>query len=648
MNIFSLKHKSFELVVILSFLIAGLALYGWSINAPFYFDDHYNILRNNFIHDLKFFFQYFTDPLTHNVIPENAPYRPFTTTIYGLLWAIGDGSTVPFRLYKIILHVLGAWFIFKIFQKIFLDQLVAPHLTYFAWFGVFVFLIHPANAETLNYISSTSTLQCSVFYLAAFYFSLRDKCFLMALFFAGALLTKEEGATLPAAIFIYGIVFGQIRGRIKAILIAVGVLGAYLLLYLNMPQTVNFSNIDRWTYLITQFRAWTQYLIWIFWPFGFAIEHKGFGFSSSFWDYRVLLSFCLHFAIINVSMFFVIRKKNTLSPAWKALCFGLLWFYLAMSPTSSVFALFEPINEHRYYLSYAIFIPALVLFAGSFYQPKRQSAWAGGAIVVTLLLSILTLQQVQIWRTAIGVWSNAVEKDPENGKAFLNLGVAQLALAQYDAAIGNFSKCLELVPRYNFCGLNMAIAFAAKGDLQQADQYFRFSYEIDPKFVLTLGYYGDYLVRYRKDYTGGLKLLKECEAAARGSLALCYESQPMALRALKRFDEALVVAQEVYRREPSYKNHFEIGLVLVDMNRVDEAYNIFSEINRTNPNDTQSIHNMAWLDMQRGRWLQSKELWLKKINLAPDDKAAWQNLEIVAQKLNDAVLLEQARAKLIQ
>lgn len=676
----NIKLKNFDILVLVSFILAGFGIYVWGVNSPYHFDDNYNILRNQFVHDLKYFFQYFTDPRTHNVLPENAPYRPLSTLTYALLWAIGNGSTIPFHIYKIFLHILAAWLGYKILVKGAALQSVlentdsaslrlvseSVNLQKAAWLGALIFLIHPANSETVNYISSNSTLQCSVLYLSAFYFFLDKKYFLMAILFFCSLLTKEEGATLPAAIVLYGIVFDNFKINKKAVFISSLVLIAFLALYVSMPKTVNYAGVDTLTYLFTQFRAWLKYFIWIFIPIDFSIEHKGFGFSYSFFDWQVIGSLLIHVLVLGFSIFTLWKKRGTLSYQHKTLFFGIFWFYLVMLPTSSVFALFEPINEHRYYLSYVLFIPALLVYLSSlsshcafcfsrykfYFEKLKISESVLRKIIMSLCmgiciaLSFLSIREVVIWKTALAVWQNAVEKDPENGRAYLNLGVQYLNLGRYDEAIDNFHLCLKFNQRYAYCSLNLGITWNNKGELDQAEFYLAQAVQWDSDLILALAHYGEFLIVRRQKYEEGLKFLDICTEKSQGGFAHCYSGKATALRALGRANEALIAANQLFKLQPIRIHAFDVALSLIALGRWDESYAIFSKLREENPNDVQSIHNLAWIEMQRGNWQQAKNLWFEKLKIVNDDVPTWQQLKIVAENLKDQDLSNLVNEKL--
>jgi len=644
------KWRSSDLFLVLTLFAATVAVYIWGVNGPFLFDDKYNIVNNPFVHDLKYFFQYFTNPLTHNVLPQNAPYRPLCTTVYAILWWLGHGSTLPFHVYKIILHALAAILSFKIYQNLLsksgASESDSKPLITAAFVGALIFAIHPANAETVNYISSTSSLQCAVLYLAAFYSFLRGRLILMALLFFAAMLTKEEGVTLPFVLILYHWIFQKRPIDRRAIAVAFVSMLIFLGIYLSMPKTVQFSNIDSATYLFTQFRAWIKYALWIVMPWGFSIEHMGFGFSKTLTEPSVFLALLVNLTVIGTTLYFATKKLGQLSTETRCFIFGLLSYYVVMAPASSIFALSEPINEHRYYLSYSFFLPALLIFVSSWKWLGSSRLRVGLSVGIVVLLTVLTLRQVSIWKTAVGVWQNTVVNDPENSRAYLNLGVEQLAMARYDEAIDNFNSCARLNPAYPYCSLNLGIAYQAKGDDQQAEKYYQMAYGLDRGLLLTLSHYGNFLITRKKEYQEGLDLLKKCEEIAQGSFDGCLTSKSLALRSLGKMDEALAAAQLMLQKMPYSRDvQFEWGLTLIAAQKFDEAYAFFQTILDKNSKDTQAIHNLAWIEMQRKNWDHARELWNEKLRIVPNDPLSLLHLKLIDQNLEKQNRRPQRKSK---
>lgn len=633
-------------------ILLGAAVYGNSLKGAFHYDDFHVIEGNPYIKNLAFIPQYFTDGRTSSSLPENSGYRPLCTLTFALLWNVAGGATWPFHVHKILSHALVAWLIFLIAAELMrrAGSSVDPRLSAAA--GALLFLVHPGLSETVNYISSTSSLQCALFYLAAFWSLLRARLLLMGLFFLLSVLTKEEGATFPAAVFLYFAVFSDsrdvralFRRAAKPLAVAGGAFILFVALYLGLkPATgaLSYAGVSRADYFFTQIWAWIYYLLWIFAPWGYAIEHTDFGFNKSFLELRVLAG-----ALVTLALVGLAARYRRRAPF---LAFAAGWYFLTILPGSSVFPLTEPINEHRYYLSYALVFPGLTALAALALGrlPRKISVVALPACLGLLVgLSGLTVQQNAVWRTPESVWLNAIEKDRANGRAHNNLGVIYLAQNRLEQALEHFLSCSKLWADYKYCYLNQHITLLNLGRNEEAKKALDEMLRRDPEFVTGQYYHARYLLDVEKKADAALELLTKCDRNASGKYVPCLVLLTRALRQVGRSAEIPPIAERALALEPGNRDiQFALGLALFDLKRNDEARRVFLSRLERNPSDLQAVYNVAWAEMQLGNWTAARERWQQVVGLNPNVEAAWVNLGQVAQRLGDPALAERAKREL--
>lgn len=651
-------------MLFLIFAAVGFALYGSTLHHDFYFDDIYNIAKNPYVQDLRFFLDYFFDYRTHSALPENSPYRPLCTLIYAILWTTGDGATWPYHLYKILGHISVAWLIFRIsshvlhqesaskktglwaMKRVQKKQLPAPEVIAAA--SALLFLVHPAATETVNYISSTSTLQCTLFYLAAFWLGIRGKLFGMAALYLLAMLTKEEGASLPAAFFLYAWLFRDrtlslrefSRELRKPLFVLSGTLLTYLtLLHFLGSETVVFSSVSRSSYFFTQIRAWMHYLLWIVAPFGFSIEYMSFEFSNSFFELRVIASAAALLAIFFFA--YQMSRPRSKLPALPFLTFGIGWFAICLLPASSIFPLSEPINEHRYYLSYSLLFPSLVYGAILLTQKFRPevsllSRWSQATFVLLIVaLSALTLRQNNVWKDGLSLWKHVSENDPVNARAFNNLGVVYLNQGRYEKALKEFHRCSSLWPNWKYCYINQVAAYSSLGRIPEARRAAERLVQVDPNSSLAKYHYAKFMLQYEKDIPAALQAAQECDRIANGHFVPCLEIIHHALRALGRHQESIKAARRALDIEPRNQTlRFQLGLALIDAGAFKDAEGVFLKLLEQNPEDTRTLHNLAWISKKTGNMEGAKQRWSR--------------IREIASQKGDRQLLNQSEAELRQ
>ena len=62
--------------------------------------------------------------------------------------------------------------------------------------------------------------------------------------------------------------------------------------------------------------------------------------------------------------------------------------------------------------------------------------------------------QAQLWNEAVFRWKQVINIDPEDSKAYNNLGVAYEALGNIEAAIASYQRAAELEPSNKYYRLN--------------------------------------------------------------------------------------------------------------------------------------------------------------------------------------------------
>jgi len=91
---------------------------------------------------------------------------------------------------------------------------------------------------------------------------------------------------------------------------------------------------------------------------------------------------------------------------------------------------------------------------------------------------------------AIADFTKAIEINPNHAKAYNNRGLAYGGKQEYDSAISDFNKAIEINPAYAGAYNNRGIAHYAKGEHDKAWEDVRkaqsLGYQVDPEFLKAL------------------------------------------------------------------------------------------------------------------------------------------------------------------
>src|SRR5580700_3396896 len=152
-----------EAAAVAVLLLAVLAAYANHFHNEFHFDDFHSVTGNVFLQDLRNIPRFFTDPGTSSTMPDHAVYRPLVSTSLAIDYRLGHGfQPLYFHLSTFF------WFAVQLVLMVFLFRrimdLADPHPSNFwtALFATACYGLHPANAETVNYIVQRADLYCTL------------------------------------------------------------------------------------------------------------------------------------------------------------------------------------------------------------------------------------------------------------------------------------------------------------------------------------------------------------------------------------------------------------------------------------------------------------------------------------------------------
>src|SRR5438270_10507400 len=181
-------------------LLILVATYANHFQNSFHFDDAHTIVSNAAIQSLKNIPRFFTDARTFSSLPSNQSYRPLVSTLLAIDYRIGGLNPLAYHLSIFALFLALIFFIAVVIQRL-LDSLApSPVNRFIALAAVALYGLHPAHADTVNYIIASAEIISALGLVGSFavYFAFPKarKSFLYVLPAALTILAKP-----PAAIF---------------------------------------------------------------------------------------------------------------------------------------------------------------------------------------------------------------------------------------------------------------------------------------------------------------------------------------------------------------------------------------------------------------------------------------------------------------
>lgn len=405
-------------------LVAGAALAAYlpSFGSAFQFDDYNVIVHYPTVHSWELLSE-----------RAGAGVRALLKASYTLNWTLGGGSTFGFHLVNVALHSLNAVLLFFIGRRIF------PGHENASLVAALLFALHPAQTEAVTYISGRSVSLMATLYLASMLLYLR-KSFYSVIPFILALGVKETAVTLPAALLLIELVRpGRASWRLQ--LPHWLVLAAGALVILLVPRyfdliAYGFSQRGPIDNLLTQVGGISYLLARLVTLQGYNIDPgmAAFqGFTAVFFAQAALI---LGLLALGLS---TLRTRP-----W--LAFGILWFFLQLSPTNSIVPRLDVANDRQLYLAcWGLFLSLSIQISRLGFSPRIPAALTAAAAIAFAAASIT--RQLD-YRDEITLWEASVRENPANPRARNNLGYAYYLAGRKTDARREIELAARLDPAY--------------------------------------------------------------------------------------------------------------------------------------------------------------------------------------------------------
>lgn len=504
--------RSARLLAAAAVLLAVGLVYANHFHNSFHFDDSHTVVDNPSIRSLHNLPRFFTDATTFSVLPANRTYRPFVSASLAIDYALGHGY-IPlwFHISTFLVFLLQLAAMYVLFGLILdaarpaQESLAANRyaaLLAVAWYG-----LHPAMAETVNYIIQRGDVFCTFGVVAALAIygrlpGLRKTGFYL-LPFAFALLSKPPAVVFPLLLFMYIAMFEQ-EGKGRYVKAAWASAPAFLVAGLLMalqaaltPKTYTPATISAYSYRITQPFVLLRYFGSLFLPIHLNANTDLQPFPSL--GPLALLGFL--FVALLLAAAWITARDRTLRP----ISFGLLWFLIGSLPTS-LYRLSEVENDHRMFLPFVGLVLAAVWAAWLAVDrlatgENRTEVLRGASIAAVVLLALYgygTYMRNQVWRTDESLWLDDVKKSPHNGRGLMNYGLTQMAKGEYPVALDYFQRALIYTPNYETLEINLGIVYGAMHNAAEAEAHFQRAIALAPADDQARFYYGRWLYQSGK------------------------------------------------------------------------------------------------------------------------------------------------------
>lgn len=387
--------------------------------------------------------------------------RPLLKASYVLSWQAGSGHPTAFLAFNVAVHAINALLVFALARQLIAS--IAADIAADAWRAnaaaigaALVFALHPAQTESVTYISGRSTSLMAMFWLAALLCWLRGTrvaraCALLS--FVIAVAVKETALSWPLAVLLVeGMRRASWRDALRAAALPFAFAGACLVAVALVPgyQRLALASIATRAPL-ANLAAQVDGILWL-------IAHPLLALRSNidpqvdvtfpaprWWAKAALLLGAASFAFASLQRDASGRLRRPLAGM------AIAWFALAVAPTNSLVARFDIANDRQLYLALAG--PALAIGIAA-------ARWRHGATMTALLcvtLAAATLARNRDYASEVALWQASARASPAKARVFNNLGYALQQQGRIDEARAAYRRALALDPRDYKARANLAL-----------------------------------------------------------------------------------------------------------------------------------------------------------------------------------------------
>jgi protein O-mannosyl-transferase len=475
-------HKSKINIIILAsicgiLLFTGL-LYRGSLKGEFLsYDDTDNIVNNPVIRQLSFesLPRFFSSGKLYM-------FTPVTFISYALDYKMHGFDPFYFRLTNLLLHLLNIILVLLLSAQLLKKLHPALLLD-------FLFAVHPANVDSVAWISGRSNLLSALFFLLTLisymkYVQQNKPVFLLisVVTFIFSLLSKSSGVMLPFTLLLIDFLqHRKLSPRVvlEKIPFLVISLAAGLLTIWFRADTGATQNITAYTLTDRFFITCYSLLVYLFRS---VIPL----FLSEVYAYPVIKNGFLPF-LYYLSPFIIggiVVFLYNISLFKRAIIFGSCFFLFNIIITQ--LTLLEDgytANRYAYLPLIGIFFILTTIYDHfSSHTGKMKNYVSVITLIVLLGFSCISWQRSQVWMNAITLFDHAVSRSPDAAFAYNNRGIAKYT-RDPESSIADYDQAIKLNPAYSGAYYNRGIAYNAVGEYKKAwDDYTR-AVELNPGFA---------------------------------------------------------------------------------------------------------------------------------------------------------------------
>jgi Tfp pilus assembly protein PilF len=566
-------------------LLISFFIYLPVLHNGFVWDDEYYIENNPLIYSINL-----KEIFSQNVLGN---YHPFTILTLAIEYHFFGLNETGYHAVNLLLHLLNVILVF--YTVFFLSEKAGVALVASLLFG-----IHPIHVESVAWVAELKDLLYTFFFLASYFFylkylkNLKIRYYVFALaLFSVSILSKAMAASLPLLLVLTDYLKGRKITK-KSILekvpffllaIALGVVAIIAqkstgaisdLAIFTLPQRLVFASYGFITYL---FKLLLPLNLSAFYPYPI----------KSYED--IPIQYYAYIFIFSVLVAYVIYSLRFTQKIF----FGIGFFAITVLLVLQLLPVGGAIIADRY-----AYIPSIGIFylAGEGINLLWNKKLKFVVIILlsasAIFFSVKTHARCGIWKNEMALWNDVISQYQTVPRIYYNRGNVFMNEKNYDRAIGDYSKAIELNPNYAEAYYNRGIVYMNEKNYDRAIRDYSKAIELNPNYTEAYNNRGN-IFKNNKNYD----------------------------RALEDYNKAIELNPKLTE---AYNNR---GVVFINKNRNADAISDFNKAIELKPNLTEAYNNRGVVFINENKNTEAISDVNKAIELDPDFADAYNNRGII-------------------
>ena len=541
-------------------------------------------------------------------------YHPLTMLSFCLEYQKYKLNPKPYHLHNLLLHLLNALLVFYLVWLITKQRWVA-------FITALLFAIHPMHVESVAWTAERKDVLYSFFYLAAlccyvFYLQKEKKKALFYaltfLLFILAVLSKGMAVSLPIVLLAIDYFLGR-KFSLKMIIEKIPfIVLSFIFGYIAMEAQKEMSAMTDIAHynLFDQLLFSSYALLTYLWKLVLPIQ------LSCFYNYPAkengMYPIIFYIApLLVLTLGFLISRSQKFG---KDVLFGFAFFLITIALVLQIIPVGAAITADRY--SYLPYIGLFFIIARGVNHlienpSNKLKVFKVPAFAALVLFGVaccyLSFQRTKVWHDSLSLWNDAIEKCDKAPLAFNCRGGVYYFDKDYDKAMVDFSRAIELKRDYADAYYNRGLVFNNWGKYNEAIKDYTASISTRPQFAPAYYYRGNAYYNLGKfdsaiiDFNQAIAL-KYSNPNGYYNRGLIFYNQGKHEEAIRDFTSALQLnpAFSIAYSHRGMSNYF--------LKKYDDAINDQTLAIQSDPSFAEAYHNRA------GTYFQ-----IQKFQLALDD-----------------------------